>query len=178
MPKGRHKGFTLIELLVVISIIGLLSSVVLANLQATRVKARDTERISELREIRNALELYYADRGYYPASPCGWDCNGYSTSYESSWDTLQTELAPYIGSLPRDPVNSSCGPWGNGCHSYAYGNVGRTVNRAQYDLTAQLEDTASRYRCDVKQYKYYFNDAYNWCSGWGSYSTQIYEASL
>lgn len=60
------RGFTLIELLVVISIIGLLSSVVLAALGGARAKGRDSSRIQTVGEIKNALELYYADNKVYP----------------------------------------------------------------------------------------------------------------
>lgn len=170
------RGFTLIELLVVIAIIGVLSSVVLASLNQARIKARDTSRISQLAEIRKALELYYLDYGYYPASNCGWDCNGYRYSYDSSWNTLASDLAPYI-TLPRDPVNTGCTPWSANCFSYAYGNVGRSTYAPQYDLTAQLEDTNSPYRCAARGYRFYFNNQ-GWCSAsGGSYSDQIYEAS-
>ena len=174
----RSKGFTLIELLVVIAIIGILSSITLATIQSARVKGRDTERINELREIRNALELYYTDKGYYPPSGCGWDCNGYFYSYNSSWNTFKTELAPYIGDLPIDPVNSACAPWNNNCYSYAYGNVGRNVYHATYDLTAQFENQSSRYRCGVKNYRFYFDDR-AWCTAFGGgYSNYLYEASI
>ena len=172
----RLRGFTLIELLVVIAIIGLLSSVVLASLNTARAKARDARRISDLAQIRTALELYYNDKGYYPQSGCGWDCNGYTVSYSAGgWGYLASELAPYIASLPVDPINSpACPPWGDNCYTYSYGNVGRTTYSPQYDLTAQLEDTSNRQRCAVRQYRLYFNDLYPWC---GSYTGQIYEAS-
>ena len=55
--KNSNRGFTLIELLVVISIIGLLSSVVLASLSAARGKARDSARIQAIKQIQLALEL-------------------------------------------------------------------------------------------------------------------------
>lgn len=172
---NRQKGFTLIELLVVIAIIGVLSSVALASLNQARIKARDASRISQLTEIRKALELYYLDRGYYPASDCGWDCNGYRYSYSaSSWNALRADLAPYMPSVPVDPINTGCPPWGSNCFSYSYGNVGRNTYPAQYDLTAQLEDTGSPYRCGVRSYRFYF-DNQPWC---GSYSTQLFEASL
>ena len=170
----NKRGFTLIELLVVIAIIGILSSVVLASLNSARAKARDASRIATLVQIRTALELYYNDRGYYPQSGCGWDCNGYRYSYDSSWTAFVADLAPYI-KVPLDPLNTgSCPPWGTGCYTYAYGNVGRTTYPAQYDLTAQLEDTNNPNRCAVKQYTFYFTNQ-AWCGG---YSGQIYEASL
>jgi prepilin-type N-terminal cleavage/methylation domain-containing protein len=171
----KNKGFTLIELLVVIAIIGILSSVVLASLNIARMKARDSRRIQDLKQIKLALELYYDTNGYYPQSVCGWDCNGYRYSSNSiSWNILAVDLAPYISTLPKDPINSNCYPWVTGCYSYTYGNVGRTTYKAQYDLTAQLEDTKSPYRCSVKFWRAYFDNSDAWC---GSYSGQIYEAS-
>lgn len=174
-----HRGFTLIELLVVIAIIGLLSSVVLASLNSARMKARDAMRMQQLGEIRKALELYYSANGYYPQSGCGWDCNGYRYSYSaSSWNALASELAPYISTLPVDPINTACAPWSNNCFSYAYGNVTRNSHPAQYDLTGQLEDTSSPFRCGVRNYKFYFTGVNPWCIAYGgSYSNQIYEAS-
>ncbi len=162
--NNKKSAFTLIELLVVVSIISLLSSVVLASLNSARMKARDTRRIADLSQIRLALEFYFDANGYYPESGCGWDCNGYRYSNNGSWDALATDLAPYIKSLPKDPINSpvSCGPWHltYDCYSYAYGNVGRTSIRAQYDLTARLEDPNHAQRCGVRGYRYYFNNIY------------------
>ena len=168
----------MIELLVVIAIIGLLSSIVLVSLNSVRMKARDTRRVVDLGQIRLALELFFDANGYYPQSNCGWDCNGYRYSYDgSSWNSLAADLAPYIGSLPKDPLNSSCPPWNNNCYSYTYGNIGRTTYDPTYDLTAQLEDTSHFLRCEVKGWRFYFDDRY-WCTAFGgSYSNQIYEVS-
>lgn len=60
------RGFTLIELLVVIAIIGLLSSVVLASLNSARQKGRDSKKLQDLAQLRNALELYFAQNKVYP----------------------------------------------------------------------------------------------------------------
>ena len=177
-PK-RSSGFTLIELLVVIAIIGVLSSIVMSSVNNARSKSRDVKRISDIREIRTALELYFNDKGYYPQSGCGWDCNGYRYSFDSSWDSLATDLAPYIASLPKDSINSSCPPWSDGCYSYAYGNVGRNTYRGQYDLTAQFETQGHPLRCGAKGYRFYFDNSNPWCIAFGGgYSNQLYEASI
>jgi general secretion pathway protein G len=60
------KGFTLIELLVVISIIGILATLVAANLNSARSRARDAQRKSDLKNIETAFRLYYNDKGTYP----------------------------------------------------------------------------------------------------------------
>jgi len=65
-PSKASRGFTLIELLVVIAIIGILSSVVLASLNSARTKARDTRRVSDMKQIQIALELYYDANSKYP----------------------------------------------------------------------------------------------------------------
>jgi len=59
-------GFTLIELLVVISIIGILATLIAANLNSARSRARDAQRKSDLRNVATALRLYYNDKSVYP----------------------------------------------------------------------------------------------------------------
>jgi prepilin-type N-terminal cleavage/methylation domain-containing protein len=66
--KNNKKGFTLIELLVVIAIIGLLATLSIIALNSAQAKARDVKRMSDVREIRTALEMYFASENAYPAS--------------------------------------------------------------------------------------------------------------
>ncbi|QQG52163.1 MAG: prepilin-type N-terminal cleavage/methylation domain-containing protein [Candidatus Falkowbacteria bacterium] len=66
--QQNKKGFTLIELLVVIAIIGLLSTMSVLALNQARARARDAKRISDVKQIQTALELYYNEEGSYPAS--------------------------------------------------------------------------------------------------------------
>lgn len=68
LSKKNKGGFTLIELLVVISIISLLASMTFSYLGDARQKGRDTGRITAVREIRKALQLYNTEKGYFPSS--------------------------------------------------------------------------------------------------------------
>ncbi len=84
----------------VVAIIGLLASIVLVSVNTARKKARDARRLSELRQIQTALEMYYNDNGTYPTR----HLNSGSANWISS---LGADLAPYLSSMPLDPVNSS-----------------------------------------------------------------------
>ena len=122
-----QKGFTLIELLVVISIIGLLASVVLVSLQSARKKARTAKRVSDMRQIQTALELYYNDNGSYPnPSPSGnWrsECSAWG-GYTS--DQVITGLVPtYLQKFPSDPSMDKANS--TSCYLYA-------TNGADYKL--------------------------------------------
>lgn len=100
-------GFTLVELLVVVSLIGVLSTLVIANLNSARERARDAERKSDLRNIQTALRLYYNDAGRYPAgtstmTACGTGTSPSACSYGSVWDRSGTT---YMNILPKDPLS-------------------------------------------------------------------------
>lgn len=170
------KGLTLIELMVVISIIGILAAVGMGSYQSSLKSARDGKRKVDIKQIRSALEMYYADYGTYPPSPCGYDCNGYY--YSTGGNDWIPGLAQYVGGrLPVDPVNNGAVPWGVNGYTYAYGNVGRYTYPGKFDLTAQLENPNDRDRCAVKCWKFYFIN-YNWCPACGGgYNNQIYEDS-
>lgn len=78
----RHKslirvsyGFTLIELLVVISIIGILATLVITNLNEARARARDASLKQNLVQLKTALRLYYNDYQGYPATGNGTNFN-------------------------------------------------------------------------------------------------------
>jgi prepilin-type N-terminal cleavage/methylation domain-containing protein len=62
--KKFTRGFTLIELLVVIAIIGILASIVLVSLNGARKKGSDARVISDVQEIRTALETGYNGSAY------------------------------------------------------------------------------------------------------------------
>ncbi len=68
-------GFTLIELMVVIAIIGLLSSVVLASLGGTRMRARDSAIKQIVGQMRSVMATQYAENPNSPSyflSNSGW----------------------------------------------------------------------------------------------------------
>ena len=104
------KGFTLIELLVVISIIGLLSSIVLASLSGARIKARNSARNSQVMEYAKALALYKAGNNFFPNPGDIYVCLG-GTSGCGDLDNpgifsqiLKDNLSQFIPSYP--PIGS------------------------------------------------------------------------
>jgi prepilin-type N-terminal cleavage/methylation domain-containing protein len=87
-------GFTLIELLVVISIIGFLSSIVLASLATARNKAKASASVSAMLQIKNAAELYRTSTGSYPT--------------EGALNANNLQLIPtYLPSLPPKPFGAN-----------------------------------------------------------------------
>jgi prepilin-type N-terminal cleavage/methylation domain-containing protein len=62
------KGFTLIELLVVISIIGVLATLIMANFNSARERARDAQRKSDLKQFQTSLENFANNNsGLFPS---------------------------------------------------------------------------------------------------------------
>lgn len=111
MPKKFSQAFTLIELLVVISIIGILATLVTANLNSARSRARDSARKSDARSIGTALRLYFNDYGKYPANNASGNIVGCGASGTSAcpvpgtgaW-TAGSGPTTYMTVLPDDPL--------------------------------------------------------------------------
>jgi prepilin-type N-terminal cleavage/methylation domain-containing protein len=105
--KRKNKGFTLIELLVVIAIMGVLASIILVGVNSARSRARDNQRVGNVRSLANALEMYYDANGQYPAA------------------LSDLVNAGYIGAVPTDP---------DGTSSYQYAYCTKGGKRVRYHL--------------------------------------------
>ena len=119
MRKLAH-GFTLIELLVVISIIGILATLIAANLNSARSRARDAERKSDLKGISTALNLYFNDKSTYPDNgqiPFGGSFMSGSTTY--------------MDKVPNDPLSPD--------QTYQYVSLNGGLG---YTLSACLENSS------------------------------------
>lgn len=141
--KGK-KGFTLVEILVVVAIIGLLSSVFVIGLSGVRSRGRDTKRLADIKQVQNAMELYYAKCGYYPGGVDGTgNCN---TTDPTTWGGLSTTLTTAGIGVAKIPVDPTVGK----TYYYAFDTA-----RQSYILAAILENakdptlTGSAYTTDV-----------------------------
>ena len=130
----NQPAFTLIELLVVIAIIGILTALAVVSLQNSRRSARDAKRLSDVKQIQIALELYYQDNSIYPPTlipgetlssntitymetipypptTLDGDCSTtsyiYSTSNDYTYYNIHFCISNNIGSLPAGQVVAS-----------------------------------------------------------------------
>ena len=126
----KNRGFTLIELLVVIAIIGVLASVVLASLNTARRKARDARRITDLKQIELALQLYFDGTGVGEFPLGNTTCD---TTDDNGLRVLVTD--GYIPALVRDPSAQTT------CYRYASGAIDGL--RTTYHAAVVLEDASN-----------------------------------
>jgi len=139
IPNSKF-GFTLIELLVVISIIGILSTLLMANVGGVRERARDAQRKSDINQIQKALEMYKNSRKP-PVYPAG-----------NTIDALTTPLTggDFMKKVPHDPKCTyntvseawECGGWPD------YGYVLDTTDSLKYTLTFCLENKSDQQKDD------------------------------
>lgn len=116
-------GFTLIELLVVISIIGILTTLLMANLAGARERARDAQRKSDINQIQKALEMYKQSQT--------------TPSYPQNPDSL---VPNYIKTRPHDPKYDSTSCTANCWPDYSYARD--SSDTLKYTLIACLENAS------------------------------------
>lgn len=98
LKKRKGRGFTLVELLIVIVIIGILAGSLLLVMGSGTDKANATKIASDLRTIKAAMLMYYADNGSFFATD---DLEG--SSLDQYLDrTPETDLGTYMIELSSD----------------------------------------------------------------------------
>jgi type II secretion system protein G len=136
-----HTGFTLVELLVVMAILGILATIISGGFKNALMRGRDTRRKSDLKQISNALELFYHDWGYYPSALDGkilacpfasdpTDCE--SLCQPCDWgttDELTDRRTIYLKKMPKDPY---------GTQLYTYRVVGS--DNKKFQIFTRLEN--------------------------------------
>ena len=100
---STKSGFTLIELLVVIAIIALLSTTVMGSLSRARQKSRDATRLSDMRQIQTALEMYYNDHSGYPVVAT-WNSECVAYGGVASNAVIPGIIPTYMARFPTDPM--------------------------------------------------------------------------
>jgi general secretion pathway protein G len=91
--RGRPSGFTIIELLVVLALISILATMGMAQYRQSVMHAREAVLKTDLFDLRDAIDQYYADKGQYPA-------------------TLEALVADgYIRRIPIDPITNAADTW-------------------------------------------------------------------
>lgn len=99
LKKSKRRGFTLVELLIVIVIIGILAGSLLLVMGSGTDKANATKVVSDMRTLKAAMLMYYADNDTFVIS-------GDTISSLSSYldRDPSTNLGTYTISTADDPV--------------------------------------------------------------------------
>jgi general secretion pathway protein G len=85
VKSNKERGFTLIELIIVVTIIGILAGIAMVQVRNMQRKAREAALMSNLHEMRKAIDNFYADKQRFPSN--------------------LDELVPdYIRKVPSDPI--------------------------------------------------------------------------
>ncbi len=160
-----QRGFTLIELLVVISIIGLLSSIVLAALSSARQKGQYASVQESLNEMRTVYELQYlASSSYAAIMPSGMansgtinisqgvcstsDVNNYCTVYltpvgaTTGCDTLYGVASAQADAICKDILTKE-----GASGSFSFGIINGSTNNTDYGFAVQNQSGLSQFFC-------------------------------
>ncbi len=153
--RKNSAGFTLIELLIVVAIIGIIVTFAIIFLSQSRAKARDAQRLADIKQISTALELYRADEVSYPTIVTP----GQSLVGPTSGIT-------YVKKLPTNPPPTNDGSCAVNEYTYVTTDSGKT-----YKITYCLGQATSEAAAGINVAKPYViatgctPDCTNKCAG-------------
>ena len=123
-----RRGFTLIELLVVIAILGILAALVAPSILGRKEDALRAQGTVQIRNLEQALQLFYIDNGFYPSTEQGLRALVEKPTIGKIPRKWREEGYLEKGSIPKDP-------WGN---DYVYISPG--IQNKNYDIVSYGAD--------------------------------------
>ena len=108
----RRSGFTLIEILMVVIILGVLATIIIGLFNNTTSDAATNSLKDDLRAIRGAIQIYYAQHGTYPAlSTFETQMTQYTdvAGTTSATQSPSYRFGPYFITMPALPVGQNKG---------------------------------------------------------------------
>lgn len=127
-----QKGFTIVELLIVIVVIGILAAITIVSYNGVQSRAQDSRRVSDITNIRDAIELYKIQNNTFPAvTSANTDSSGWEVSYINNSFIPALRTSGVLNADLLDPLNNST-------YFYRY-----------------YKYTAGQYACDPARGEYY-----------------------
>jgi len=141
LPSNKHQNlkhktilwFTLVELIVVIVILAILATIAFLSFNSYSWKARDGNRLSNLKLTEKWLELSYISMWTYLMPEwtiSTWTINGVDVAYNwYIWSRISNIIK--LSTTPRDPVTND------------YIDYWLTADKTKYQLAITLEESSS-----------------------------------
>ena len=104
LKDKMRKSFTLLELSMVIAIIGILATVVLVNLNSSKLRARDSVIRADISQIHALMESYYNNHSNYNGLACTYN----STPTPCKSLTNETNIAGLAKDICNQQGTGSC----------------------------------------------------------------------
>ena len=146
----RHCGFTLIEMLMVIIIIGALTATVMLSVSSATDKANASKIVSNLRSLKAACIMYYADNERWPSADTYFD------GVQSTDDGIKRSIESYLDKIPEKGYKIYAAIDGtNGC-TVSYSNADVLTDNVK-DKLKKMASNAGLYSSNASNATVYDN---------------------
>lgn len=105
----KHKrGFTIVEIMIVVVVIGILASIAVVTFRGSPERAEFTRALSDMKHINDAITVYRAQKGTYPAGNNACQDVATSPTPPDTTPPLSASLVPaYLDAMLVPPSNKT-----------------------------------------------------------------------